>query len=55
MSRRVRYIGRLLLLTGTLVVAGASLVVVMLYGVPLSLKSNNTLKCYGQTQNQRPC
>jgi len=44
-----------LLLTGTLVAAGASLVVLMLYGVPLSLKSHDTLKCYGETQKQRPC
>lgn len=55
MTRRVRFIGRILLLTGTLVAAGASLVVLMLYGAPLSLKSHDTLKCYGETQKQRPC
>jgi hypothetical protein len=47
--------GKTLLLTGTLVAAGASLVVLMLYGVPLSLKSHDTLKCYGEAQKQRPC
>jgi hypothetical protein len=47
--------GGILLLAGTLVAAGTSLVVVMLYGVPLSLKSHDTLKCYGETQKQRPC
>ena len=56
MTPKVRFIGRVLLLAGTLVAAGASVLVLMLYGVPLSLKSHDTLKCYvGETQKQRPC
>jgi hypothetical protein len=49
---------RIILLFGVLV---GSIVIVavpalfMLYGEPPSMKSHGTLKCYDQTQKQRPC
>lgn len=49
---------RILSLSGAIVGTIVMLAVpalIMLYGAPPSVKSHATLKCYDQTQKQRPC
>jgi hypothetical protein len=57
-GQKVRSMGRILLLCGAVVGSigiVALPVLFMLYGEPPSMKSHGTLKCYDQTQKQRPC